>query len=158
VLDAPPRPRPARRFTSGSFAEGVWETTTTNSVTDTLFRAEQDQKGPTTLFLDVSTVNFDSNGNVVGFTELVGTAVSGVSFSIAKGLAAASASASVPAQFCTFDADGVGSCVDAGLVDASASWTGEGAISRSIVNRNERLDAFHFVEHFNGTDRIHGRT
>lgn len=139
---------------SGSFAEGMWETTTTDSVTDTLVLAQQDQHGPTTLFLDMATVNFDGDGNVTGSTELFGTALSGVSFAIDNGLAAASTNAAVPATFCTFDADGFAiSCVDAGSVDVAAGWTGEGEITRNIVNRNEFSDGFHFVEHFNGTDK-----
>jgi hypothetical protein len=138
----------------GSFAQGLWETQTSSSFTDTFVYAESDKGGPTFLFLDVFTADFDSNGNFTGATETFGEADSGVSFASSNGLASASASASVPTTTCTSDANGnVISCVDSGNVDVSADWTGQGPIARGIFNDNFHQDGFHEVDHFNGTDR-----
>jgi hypothetical protein len=139
---------------SGSFAEALWETQTSSSVTDTFVYSESDLHGATFLFLDDFTANFDSNGNFTGASELFGEADSGVSFSSSGKLASAAASASVPVTFCTYDANGnVISCNDAGSIDVSANWTGEGPIARGVFKQNFHQGGFHEIDHFNGTDR-----
>jgi hypothetical protein len=139
---------------NGSFAQALWETQTSNSITDTFVFAEQDRRGATFLFLDELTANFDSSGNFTGATDVFGEADSGVSFSIGKSLSSATASATVPVTSCSYDADfNLIGCSDAGTIDVSASWTGEGPIARGTFNDNFHQDGFHEVDHFTGSDR-----
>lgn len=139
---------------NGSFAEALWETQTSSSFTDTFVFVQKDRRGSASLFLDQFTANFDNNGNFTGATDVSGEADSGVSFSSSRSLSSAMASASVPVTSCTYDANGdlIG-CSDAGMIDVSASWTGEGPIARGTFNDNFHQDGFHEVDHFTGTDR-----
>lgn len=139
---------------NGSFAEAVWETQTPTSITDTFVFVQKSKQGAALLFLDVFTANFDANGNFTGATDVSGEADSGVSFSVSGMLSSATASATVPVTSCTYDADfNLIGCVDAGTIDVSADWTGEGPISRGTFTNNFRVDGFHEVDHFTGTDR-----
>jgi hypothetical protein len=139
---------------NGSFAEALWETQTSSSFTDTFVFAQKDKRGNALLFLDEFTENFDSNGNFTGATDVFGEADSGVSFSVAGQLSSATASATVPVTSCSYDADfNLIGCSDAGTVDVSANWTGEGPIARGTFNQNFHQDGFHEVDHFTGTDR-----
>jgi hypothetical protein len=139
---------------NGSFAEGIWETQTAASITDTLVFAQQDRQGNTSLFFDQFTQFFDSSGNFTGATDEFGEADSGVSFSIGSSLSSATVSGTVSVTTCTYDADfnQIG-CSDAGTVDVSASWTGEGPISRGTFNQNFHQNGYHEIDHFTGTDR-----
>jgi hypothetical protein len=139
---------------NGSFAEALWETQTSTSFTDTFVFAQQDRQGATFLFLDQFTANFDKKGNFTGATDVFGEADSGVSFSIGKSLSSATASATVPVTSCSYDADfNLIGCSDAGTIDVSAGWTGEGPIARGTFNDNFQQDGFHEVDHFTGTNR-----
>jgi hypothetical protein len=139
---------------NGSFAQALWETQTSSSITDTFVFAQSDRHGATFLFLDQFTENFDSNGNFTGATDVFGEADSGVSFSANHSLAGATASATVPVTSCSYDADfNLIGCSDAGTIDVSASWTGEGPIARGTFNQNFHQDGFHEVDHFTGSDR-----
>jgi hypothetical protein len=114
----------------------------------------KNKRGNALLFLDEFTENFDSNGNFTGATDVFGEAESGVSFSVAGQLSSATASATVPVTSCSYDADfNLIGCSDAGTVDVSANWTGEGPIARGTFNQNFHQDGFHEVDHFTGTDR-----
>jgi hypothetical protein len=139
---------------NGSFAQALWETQTSSSFTDTFVFAQRDRQGATFLFLDQFTAYFDSNGNFTGATDVFGEADSGVSFSSTTSLSSATASATVPVTSCSYDADfNLIGCSDAGTLDVSASWTGEGPIARGTFNSNFHQDGFHEVDHFTGTDR-----
>jgi hypothetical protein len=139
---------------NGSFAEALWETQTSSSFTDTFVFAQKDRQGNTFLFLDQFTANFDASGNFTGATDVFGEADTGVSFSINRSLSSATASATVPVTSCSYDADfNLIGCTDAGTIDVSASWTGEGPIARGTFNDNFHQDGFHEVDHFTGTDR-----
>jgi hypothetical protein len=139
---------------NGSFAEALWETQTSNSITDTYVFAQKDRRGNAFLFLDEFTANFDSNGNFTGATDVFGEVDSGVSFSVGGNLSSATASATVPVTSCSYDADfNLIGCSDAGTVDVSANWTGEGPIARGTFNQNFHQDGFHEVDHFTGTNR-----
>jgi hypothetical protein len=139
---------------NGSFAEALWETQATTSTTDTFVFAQKDRHGSASLFLDVFTANFDSSGNFTGATDVFGNADSGVSFSTSTSLSSAMASATVPVTSCSYDADfnPIG-CSDAGTLDVSAAWTGQGPIARGTFNNNFHVDGFHEVDHFTGSDR-----
>jgi hypothetical protein len=139
---------------NGSFAQALWETQTSSSITETFVFAQSDRNGAAFLFLDQFTENFDSNGNFTGATDVFGEADSGVSFSSSHSLATATASATVPVTSCSYDADfNLIGCSDAGTIDVSASWTGEGPIARGTFNQNFHQDGFHEVDHFTGSDR-----
>jgi hypothetical protein len=140
---------------NGSFAEALWETQQITTITDTFVYAESDLHGGTFLFLDKFTAAYDlGNGNFTGATEVVGEADSGVSFSSdAAQLSSAAASADVPATSCSYDANfNLAGCIDV-TVDVSGSWTGQGPIARGTFNQNFRVDGFHEVDRFRGTDR-----
>jgi hypothetical protein len=81
---------------SESFAEALWETQTTNSITDTYIAAGHNKPGATFLFVSQTTQTFDNSGNFTGITNVVGEADSGVSFNIVNPLVSATASAAVP--------------------------------------------------------------
>jgi hypothetical protein len=139
---------------NGSFAEALWETQTPTSTTDTFVFAQQPKHGAALLDLDVFTANFDAGGNFIGATDVFGEADSGVSFSSSNSLASAAASAAVPVTSCSYDADfNLIGCSDAGTLDVSANWTGEGPIARGTFINNFHQDGFHEVDHFTGTDR-----
>jgi hypothetical protein len=139
---------------NGSFAEAQWQTQTTNSITDTFVSAGHNQPSATFLVFDEFTTTFDNSGNITGHTDVSGAVNSGVSFSIVNPLASAAASASVPATSCSYDANfNLIGCVDVGTVDVSASWTGQGPIARGTFNSNFRVDGFHEISHFTGSNR-----
>jgi hypothetical protein len=138
----------------GTFAEAAWETQTTNSITDTFVTAGHNLHGATFLFFDEAIQTFDNSGNFTGITIVSGETDSGVSFSVDNPLLSAAASAAgVPATSCSYDANfNLIGCVDE-TVDVSASWTGQGPIARGTFNSNYRVDGFHEVDHFTGSDR-----
>jgi hypothetical protein len=139
---------------NGYFAQALWYTQTSSSDTYTFVFAQKDRHGNTLLFLDEFTEYYDSSGNFTGATDVYGEADSGVSFSISTSLASATASATVPVTSCSYDADfNLIGCSDAGTVDVSANWTGEGPIARGTFTDNFRQDGFHEVDHFTGSDR-----
>jgi hypothetical protein len=139
---------------NGSFAQALWETQTSSSFTDTFVFAQQEKRGATFHYLDVFTANFDSSGNFTGATDVFGEADSGVSFSISHSLSSATASATLPVTSCSYDADfNLIGCSDAGTIDVSANWTGEGPIARGTFTDNFHQDGFHEVDHFTGSDR-----
>jgi hypothetical protein len=139
---------------NGSFAEAGWVTQTTNTTTSTFVRAENNNPGAPLLVFDEQIQTFDNSGNFTGITDVSGEADSGVSFSIVSPFLSASASASVPATSCSYDANfNLIGCVDL-TVAVSASWTGQGPIERGTFNSNFRTDGFHVIEHFTGADRF----
>lgn len=139
---------------NGSFAESAWGTQTSNSFTDTFVFVQRDRHGNIILDFDQFTTNVDNSGNFTGATDVFGEADSGVSFSTTRGLSSATVSAAVPVTSCSYDADfNLIGCVDAGTLDVSADWTGEGPIARGTMTNNFHQDGFHEVDHFTGTDR-----
>ena len=94
-----------------------------------------------------------STSSCTGLTDVSGEADSGVSFSIVSPLVSATASASVPATSCSYDANfNLIGCVDV-TVAVSASWTGQGPIEKGTFNSNFPVDEFHVIEHFTGSSR-----
>jgi hypothetical protein len=138
---------------SGSFAEALWVSRTATTVTGTQITAVNSRQGPS-VTIDQFTINLDSNGNFTGGTETSAGATSGFSFVLRQPLTSASLSGSgLPATTCTYGADSDLIGCTAATIDVSAAWTGQGPISRSVVNDHLKSDGFRFIEHHNGTLR-----
>ncbi|MDQ1521874.1 MAG: hypothetical protein QOI55_2947, partial [Actinomycetota bacterium] len=79
---------------------------------------------------------------------------SGFSFTIDPKLTSASVSGSgIPAQRCSFDANGflIG-CTNTSIA-VSVSWTGEGPLARETSNDHLQIGKVKTTSHFNGADR-----
>lgn len=136
-----------------SFAQALWETHTSDSSSEPYVFAQRDRQGATTLYFDEFTRYFDSGGNFTGSTDVSGQADTGVSF-VAQSLSSVTASAAVPVTSCSYGADfNLIGCVDAGAIDVSAHWTGEGQITRGTTTTNFHEDGFLQVDHFTGAGR-----
>jgi hypothetical protein len=150
----------------GTFADAFWSSSSATSsgttFTDTTMSVSKSKQG-SALYVDQFTGNLDADGNFTGGTDtLVGVpgamepgVTSGFSFTIdVPALASASVSGTgLPATTCTFGADGnqLG-CTDT-IIDVSASWTGQGPITREVSNFHTKGGPFSMNEHFNGTSR-----
>jgi hypothetical protein len=136
-----------------SFAQALWETHTSNSSTEPYVFAQRTRRGATTLYYDEFTRYFDESGTFTGSTDVSGEAVSGVSFS-AQSLSSVTASATVPVTSCSYGADfTLIGCVAAGTRGVSASWAGEGSITRGTVTDHFHEQGFEQVDHFTGAGR-----
>jgi hypothetical protein len=138
---------------AGTFAEALWQTRSATSFTDTSVTAVKSTHG-SELFIFQATSNFDASGNFTGATETSADVTSGFSFAIQQPLASASVSGSgLPATTCTFDVNfNLIGCA-ASTIDATATWTGQGPITRGVSNNHFKSDGFSETEHSNGTDR-----
>lgn len=138
----------------GPFAEAAWFTSTTTSYTDTYINVSQGKHGPE-LYVDHFVGNTDKNGNFTGGVDTFADVFSGFSSAIDnKKLTTASTSGlGLPATTCTVDANGNESNCSATTIDVTASWTGQGPITRSVSNDHSKAAGFSFNDHFSGTDR-----
>jgi hypothetical protein len=136
----------------GPFAEAAWESSTPSSITDVGLLTSREQNGTTHLSVGLQTTYLDANGNVTGSLALSGE-LTGPSFSFdTLRLSNASASGIVPVTRCTFDAAGnTTGCTD-GILDVSATWAGQGPMSRG----NEYVDWFVQPGDFTYVDRGSG--
>jgi hypothetical protein len=146
----------------GPFAEAGWETSTPTSITDAAILASQEQNGTTHLTIfDLHTTYLDSNRNVTGSLDVTGELNSGASFAMdTVGLSTASASGTVPVTRCTFDAAGNPTGCTNDTMAVSATWTGQGPISRGIeyVDRSVQPGGLTFVDRGSGTFRLASAT
>jgi len=128
---------------SGRGAEGGWSTYPTDGsvVTNVVYRdtyigtatqasrTDGTRANGTSLFVDVFSYKFDRRGNFVPVSEVFGF-IEGSSLAIDNKLLGATASGSGAADVCQIDADWNYTCVQ-GTVSVSASWTGQGPLTRS---------------------------
>jgi hypothetical protein len=136
----------------GPFAEAAWESSTPSSITDAGLLTSREQNGTTHLSVGLDTTYLDANGNVTGSLAVSGELI-GPSFSFdTLRLSNASASGTVPVTRCTFDAAGNPTGCTNGTLDVSASWTGQGPMSRG----NEYVDWFVQPSDFTYVDRGSG--
>jgi hypothetical protein len=136
-----------------SFAQALWETHTSDSSSESYVFAQRDRQGATTFYLDEFTRQFDSSGNFTGSTDVSGQADTGVSFAV-RSLSSVTASATVPVTSCSYGADfHLIACVDAGALDVSAHWTGEGPTTRGTTTTSFHEAGFLQVDHVTGADR-----
>jgi hypothetical protein len=146
----------------GPFAEAAWETTTPTSITDAALLASRGQDGTTHLSIfDLHTTYLDSGGNVTGSIDVSGELNSGASFTMdTVGLTTASASGTVPVTRCMLDAAGNPTGCSSGTMDASVTWTGQGAISRGKEYVDHSVDpgGLTFVDRGTGTFRLASAT
>ena len=138
----------------GAFVDADWFTSSATSFTDTLINVSKSQQG-SELFIDQFTGNLDANGNLTGGTDTSADVTSGFSFAIDQTkLTSASASGSgLPAMTCTVDANGNPISCSATTIDVTATWTGQGPISRGVANDHFKTDGFSVNDHSNGTSR-----
>jgi hypothetical protein len=141
---------------NGTFAEAEWFASTATTATDTYINPSRTTNGQQQLFIDQFTANYDSNGNFVGATDTSAFVTSGFSFTINSKTfdTAAVNGTGIPAQTCTFDANfNLTGCSDT-TIDASASWTGQGSVTRSVFGDHFHTFGFTETDHFSGTNRI----
>lgn len=150
----------------GTFAEAFWSssvaTDSGTTFTDTSIVVSTSKQG-SALNVDQFTANVDADGNFTGGTDTLVQSpgamepgvTSGFSFTIdASKLTSASVSGSgLPAKKCTIDAMGDQTGCTETTVDVSATWTGEGPITRSVSNFHMKSAGFSMSSHFNGTSR-----
>lgn len=141
----------------GSFAEAGWEASTPTSITDVAILASQEQDGTTHLAIfDLHTTYLDSNGNVTSSLDVTGELNTGASFTLDKiNLSTASASGTVPVTRCTFDAAGNPTGCTNDTVTVSATWTGQGQLTRGnqYVDHSVQPGGLTYVDRGSGTFR-----
>lgn len=138
----------------GAFVDADWFTSSATSYTDTSITVSKSKQG-SELFIDQFTGNLDANGNFTGGTDTSADVTSGFSFAIdQKGLTSASTSGSgLSATTCTVDVNGNPVKCSPTTIDVTASWTGQGPITKSVTNDHFKTAGFSVRDHFNGTDR-----
>jgi hypothetical protein len=133
----------------GAFAEALWFTNNTQVVAI----VSQSQDGQE-LQVDRFTFTFDSQGNITGATDTSADVTSGFSFTINRKLTSASVSGSgIPAQRCSYDANGFLIGCTSTSIAVSVSWTGQGPLARDTSNQHLQIGKAKTSSHFNGTDR-----
>jgi hypothetical protein len=137
---------------NGTFAEAVWF----NSASDAgLYIRASQAKTSNSLAVDEVIQTRDAQGNVTGTTETFADVTSGYSFSIdaVKLTTASIAGTGLPATTCTFNEnfDLVG--CSPSVLNAEATWTGQGLITHNTNNSRVRAGGFSVNEHLNGTNR-----
>lgn len=130
----------------GSFAEGFWATGNTG----TFINAGASKKEGSGVVVDQVTTD-PQTGNA---TETIAKGSASVTIDRSS-LTSASVSASgLQGTTCTFDETGnqIGNCTST-TVDVTATWTGEGPISRAVSNEHFKTGGMSVTTHFNGTFR-----
>jgi hypothetical protein len=141
---------------NGTFAEAQWYTFTTTANTSTYINPSRAPSGQEQLFLDQLTENYSPAGDFLGATDTSALVTSGFSFTIdSRTLDTASVTGtSIPAQTCTFDANfNLIGCSDT-AIDASANWTGQGPVNKSVSGDHFHTFGFTATDHFSGTSRF----
>jgi hypothetical protein len=140
------------------FAEAAWEAATPTSITDAAILASQEQDGTTHLSIfDLHTTYLDSNGNVTSSLDVTGGLNGGVSFALDRiNLSTAAASGTVPVTRCTFDAVGNPTGCTSDAMAVSATWTGQGEITRGsqYVEHSVEPGGLTFVDRASGSFRL----
>ncbi len=138
----------------GTFADAFWSTSTDTSATETFVNVARPGHAPE-LGVDQVTINRDENGNVTGGTETSAKVTSGFSFTIdAARLTSASLSGpGLPATTCTLDAALNPISCRTISIDVAANWTGQGPLSRSVLNEHFKSGGYSLITHGNGTFR-----
>lgn len=140
----------------GPFAEAGWETSTPSSITDAFVLTAREQDGTTHLFPGLQTTYLDANGNVTGSLVVSGQ-LTGASLSFdTLRLSNASVSGAVPVTRCTYDAAGNATGCTDGTLDVSASWTGQGQLTRGSQYEDHFVQpvGFTFIDRNSGTFRL----
>jgi hypothetical protein len=141
---------------SGNFAEAEWYTFSPTAATDTYINPSRSASGKEQLFLDQYTQYSDSGGAFAGATDTSAQVTSGFSFTIdARTFDTASVDGTnIPAQTCTWDANGnLTGCTDT-TIDVSADWTGQGPVNKSVSGDHFHTSGFTATDHFSGTSRF----
>jgi hypothetical protein len=146
--------------TSGTRAEAFWFTKTKTSFTGTTAIVVKTKQG-TELIASMFQGKL-VNGQFVGGTDTSlrgpgGTnfVTTGFSFAInAPKLTSASVRGSgLPARQCTVDADGNPTSCRRITISVNVTWTGHGALTRSVSNARTKTAGFSLHSHFAGTTR-----
>ena len=140
-----------RTRSGGEFAEAVWDDPQSGAF-GVIFAREEDDH----IILQLQTVNRDAAGDVTGFTDIYADANLSPYGTLTMDRRLESATidvVDVPAQRCEFDANFelVGCAVT--TIDAHATWTGLGRISRTTVHRHEVGEGFSITTHSKGASR-----
>lgn len=131
----------------------VYTDTYVNAATDAT-RFDTGKSVTDALFVDQFSYEFDSSGNFVPVSDNYGQVNgSAVTLSLSKQLDAASASATVPLQACTFDSSGNETCGNGPLLAVSAAWTGQGAVTKTNSHLNFHTKGTNEVSNFHGSFR-----
>lgn len=139
---------------SGAVASAEWDTSSATSSTGTLIDVSRASQGSVLLVAQFTT-EYDAGGNVTGYTTMSAEVASGFSFALRQPLASASLSASgLPARTCAYDASFKLIGCTATSIDATAAWTGQGTITRSVIDDHFKSDGLHEIDRINGTHRL----
>jgi hypothetical protein len=151
----PPEGGVQHQFTNGTFATAEWVSQTPRTATDTSVTAVQ-HPGPGGKELSVTqlVVTYDATGNPIGFTQTTVDASSGFTFTIdgAHFTSAAVYGVGLLARACNED---TGACRNT-TIDVSATWSGQGAITRgTVINKDiETRSNFLYIQ----LERLTGAT
>ena len=103
------------------------------------------------LFLYQSSYKFDRKGNWIFVSETYGSGEA--TLSVSRQLMDASASATLALTACIADRRGNYTCQDGGSATVSATWTGQGDLTRSNYNYRVVSKGFTYVGHSRGAYR-----
>jgi hypothetical protein len=139
---------------NGTFAEAVWFNSTPSRDAGLYIRASQ-SKSTNSLVVEQVIQTRDAQGNFTGATETVAEVTSGYSFSIdaTKLTIASIAGSGLAATTCRYDENFALVGCSPGVIDADATWTGQGLITRNTSNSRVRAGGFSVNEHLNGINR-----
>jgi len=121
------------------------------SVSEQMYTEDGVQFPSTTLFLYQYSYKVDRRGNWVSVSDTYGYGEANLS--IDQKLTRAFASATVPLTTCTVDRRGNYTCVDSPSIAVSASWTGQGDLSKSGSHSHSVSKGYKYNSHFQGTYR-----
>jgi hypothetical protein len=121
------------------------------SVGEQVYKEDGTKFPSSTLFLYQYSYKFDRKGNWIFVSENNGSGEA--TLSVGKQLADASASATVALTTCTADRRGNYTCQDGGWATVSASWTGQGDLTRSNYNYRVQSGGYTYIGHSRGTSR-----
>jgi len=121
------------------------------SAAEEMYREDGTRFPSKTLSLYEYRYTADDQGNWVFVSETSGYGPA--SLTVAKKLASASASATVPLTICTADEEWTYTCVDGGTATVSASWAAAGDLERSHGNYHNFGFGFVLNSHWKGSNR-----
>jgi hypothetical protein len=144
---------------NGTFAEVFWSTSSATSFTNFEVNVSTSKQG-SELYVDHFTGNLNAMGNFTGGTDTFADVATGFSFAIDKThLTSASTSGSgLPAMTCSVDVSGNESGCSATTMDVTVTWTGQGPITRAVLNQRFKSSGFSVTDHSSGTDRAAAAT
>ncbi len=138
----------------GPYAEADWFATSGSTATETYVNVSTTATGHRLVVYHL-VGNLDAQGFVTSGTETIADVTSGFSFSsdTVKLTAASLSATGLPAQSCTFSANSPITDCTSTTISVSATWTGQGPITRGVVNEHFKTGGVRISNHINGISR-----